>query len=185
MQFKDRADAGRQLAGKLSKFAGRQDVLVLGLPRGGVPVAAEVARALGAPFDIFLVRKLGVPGHSELAIGALAEGGVEVLSEKHIRDLGIPEYAVQQVAVRERIELDRRDTLYRQGRPRPPIQGRIVIVVDDGLATGASMQAAVLALKKLGPSRVIVAVPVGAIETCDRLREEADEVVSVATPEPF
>jgi predicted phosphoribosyltransferase len=185
MQFKDRADAGRQLAGKLSKFAGRQDVLVLGLPRGGVPVAAEVARALGAPFDIFLVRKLGVPGHSELAMGALAEGGVEVLSENLIRDLGIPEYAVQQVAVRERMELDRRDTLYRQGRPRPPIQGRIVIVVDDGLATGASMQAAVLALKKLGPSRVIVAVPVGAIETCDRLREEADEVVCVATPEPF
>jgi len=185
MQFKDRADAGRQLAKKLSKFAGRQDVLVLGLPRGGVPVAAEVAQALGAPFDIFLVRKLGVPGHSELAMGALAEGGVEVLSDNLIHDLGIPEQVVQQVAVRERLELDRRDALYRQGRARPPIQGRVVIVVDDGLATGASMQAAVFALKKLGPSQVVVAVPVGAMETCDRLRQEADEVVCAATPEPF
>jgi len=185
MQFKDRVDAGRQLAAKLSKYAGRQDVLVLGLPRGGVPVAAEVARALDAPFDIFLVRKLGVPGHPELAMGALAEGGVEVLSDHLIRDLGIPELAVQQVAVRERLELDRRDALYRQGRSRPPIQGRVVIVVDDGLATGASMQAAVLALKKLGPSRVVVAVPVGAMETCERLRQEADEVVCAVTPEPF
>src|SRR5215831_15179275 len=185
MRFKDRVDAGRLLATKLSKYAGRQDVLVLGLPRGGVPVAAEVARALDAPFDIFLVRKLGVPGHSELAMGALAEGGVEVLSDHLIRDLGIPEQAVQQVAVRERLELDRRDALYRQGRARPPIQGRVVIVVDDGLATGASMQAAVLALKRLGPSRVVVAVPVGAMETCERLRQEADEVVCAETPEPF
>jgi predicted phosphoribosyltransferase len=185
MQFKDRVDAGRQLAKRLSKYAGRPDVVVLALPRGGVPVAAEVARELGAPFDIFLVRKLGVPGHPELAMGAIAEGGVEVLSEHLIRDLDIPEAAVQHVAVRERVELDRRDTLYRQGRSRPPIKGRSVIVVDDGLATGASMQAAVLALRKLQPARVVVAVPVGAAETCDRLRQEADEVVCVATPEPF
>ena len=185
MQFEDRVDAGRELAKKLSKYRGRQDVVVLALPRGGVPVAAEVARELDAPFDVFLVRKLGVPGHPELAMGAIAEGGVEVLSDHLIRDLGIPEAAVQNVAVRERMELDRRDTLYRQGRPRPSIKGHIVVVVDDGLATGASMQAAVLALRKLEPARVVVAVPVGALETCERLRQEADEVVCVATPEPF
>jgi predicted phosphoribosyltransferase len=185
MQFTDRHDAGRQLAGKLSKYAGRQNVVVLALPRGGVPVAAEVARALGAPFDVFLVRKLGVPGHAELAMGAIAEGGVEVLSDHLIRDLGIPESAVQQVAVRERLELDRRDSLYRQGRPRPQLRDRIVLVVDDGLATGASMQAAVLALRKLQPARIVVAVPVGAMETCERLRREADEVVCAITPEPF
>ena len=185
MQFKDRADAGRQLASKLSKYAGRQDVVVLALPRGGVPVAAEVARELGVPFDVFLVRKLGVPGYSELAMGAIAEGGVEVLSDHLIRELGIPYSAVQQVAVRERLELDRRDGLYRQGRPRPQIGGRVVVVVDDGLATGASMEAAILALRKLEPSRIVVAVPVGAMETCERLRHEADEVVCAVTPEPF
>jgi predicted phosphoribosyltransferase len=185
MQFKDRADAGRQLASKLAKYAGREDVVVLALPRGGVPVAAEVARELGVPFDVFLVRKLGVPGYSELAMGAIAEGGVEVLSANLIRELGIPYSAVQQVAVRERLELDRRDGLYRQGRPRPQIRGRVVVVVDDGLATGASMEAAVLALRKLEPSRIVVAVPVGAMETCERLRHEADEVVCAVTPEPF
>jgi erythromycin esterase-like protein/adenine/guanine phosphoribosyltransferase-like PRPP-binding protein len=185
MLFKDRVDAGRQLATKLSRYAGRQDVVVLGLPRGGVPVAAEVARALSAPFDIFLVRKLGVPGHAELAMGAIAEGGVEVLSDHLIRDIGIPEAAVRQVAVRERLELDRRDTLYRQGRSRPPIRGHVVIVVDDGLATGASMQAAVLALRRLEPARIVVAVPVGAAETCERLRRIADDVVCASTPEPF
>src|SRR5690349_18933813 len=185
MQFKDRADAGRQLATKLSKYAGRHDVIILALPRGGVPVAAEVARALNAPFDVFLVRKLGVPGHSELAMGAIAEGGVEVLSDHLIRDLGIPDAAVQQVATRERLELDRRDVLYRQGRDRPQVRGRTAIVVDDGLATGASMQAAVLALRRLEPARIVVAVPVGAMETCERLRHDADEVVCAATPEPF
>src|SRR5215470_10753934 len=153
MRFLDRADAGRQLAKTLTSYGDRSDLVVLGLPRGGVPVAYEVARELDAPFDVFLVRKLGVPGHPELAMGAIAEGGVEVLSDHLIRDLGIPEAAVQHVAVRERLELDRRDTLYRQGRPRPSIKGRIVLVVDDGLATGASMQAAVLALRKLEPAR--------------------------------
>ncbi len=184
MFFKDRVDAGRQLAERLLKYRGR-DVVVLALPRGGVPVAAEVARALDAPFDVFLVRKLGVPGHSELAMGAIAEGGFEVLSEQLIHDLGIPHAAVEQVAVRERIELDRRDTLYRDGRRRPDIRGRVVIVIDDGLATGASMQAAVLALRSLEPARIVVAAPVGAMETCERLRHEADEVVCLATPEPF
>jgi erythromycin esterase-like protein/predicted phosphoribosyltransferase len=185
MQFKDRVDAGGQLAKKLAGYRDRSDVLVLALPRGGVPVAAEVARALGVPFDVFLVRKLGVPSHPELAMGAIAEGGVEVLNEDLIRDLGLPQEAVEQVAVRERMELDRRDTLYRHGRRRPVIRGRTVIVVDDGLATGSTMQAAVLALRRLEPARVVVAAPVGAEDTCERLSHLADEVVCVLTPDPF
>jgi putative phosphoribosyl transferase len=185
MIFTDRADAGRHLARLLSSYAGRTDVVVLALPRGGVPVGAEVARELGASFDLFLVRKLGVPSHPELAMGAIAEGGVEVLNDDLIRDVGIPRAVVEQVAARERLELDRRDALYRQGRPRAVIRGTHVIVVDDGLATGASMQAAVIALRRLDPARIVVAVPVGARETCDRLRQVADEVVCVSTPEPF
>ncbi len=185
MLFADRVDAGRQLSKKLRAYSGRADVMVLALPRGGVPVAAEVARELQVPFDVFLVRKLGVPGHPELAMGAIAEGGVEVLSDDLIRDLDIPKTAIEHVAVRERMELDRRDTLYRQGRARPVIQGRTVIVVDDGLATGSSMQAAVIALRRFDPARVVVAVPVGAMETCERLRHVADEVVCLETPEPF
>ena len=185
MLFSDRSDAGRQLARKLSAYAGRSDVIVLALPRGGVPVAAEVARELGVPFDLFLVRKLGVPSPPELAMGAIAEGGVEVLSEDLIRDIGIPQSAVRQVAVRERMELDRRNMLYREGRPRPVVQDRTVIVVDDGLATGSSMQAAVLALRQLKPAKIVVAVPVGAPDTCERLRGIADEVVCASTPEPF
>lgn len=185
MVFKDRVDAGRQLATRLTKYARRADVIVLALPRGGVPVAAEVSKALGAPFDLFLVRKLGVPGHAELAMGAIAEGGVEVLANDLIRDLGISQAAVQQVAVRERLELDRRDAAYRGGRARPQITGHIVIVVDDGLATGSSMQAAVLAMRQLKPARIVVAVPVGARETCERLARVADEVVCVSMPEPF
>lgn len=185
MLFKDRLDAGRQLAKRLLAYARRPDVIVLALPRGGVPVAAEVARELQVPFDVFLVRKLGVPGHPELAMGAIAEGGVEVLSDDLIRDIGIPAAAVQQIAVREQMELDRRDTLYRQGRARPVIRGQQVIVVDDGLATGSSMQAAVIALRRLEPARIVVAVPVGAKDTCERLARIADEVVCVSTPEPF
>ena len=185
MLFKDRVDAGCQLAKHLTKYAGREDVLVLGLPRGGVPVAAEVARVLRVPFDVFLVRKLGVPAHPELAMGAIAEGGVEVLSRQLIRDLGIPPAAIAQVAVRERAELDRRDVLYRQNRPRPAVERRTVIVVDDGLATGSSMQAAVLALRQLKPRTIVVAAPVGARETCDRLRDEADHVVCAVIPELF
>jgi erythromycin esterase-like protein/predicted phosphoribosyltransferase len=185
MRFRNRTDAGRQLATQLAEYGGRSDVVVLGLPRGGVPVASEVAARLKAPLDVFLVRKLGVPGHPELAMGAIAEGGVEVLSEDLIRDLGIPHALVQQVAVRERLELERRDVLYRGGRKAPVVRDRTVILVDDGLATGSSMQAAVLALRQHAPARIVVAVPVGARETCDRLRRFADQVVCVATPEPF
>ena len=186
MRFLDRADAGRQLAKTLTAaYGGRSDIVVLGLPRGGVPVAFEVARELRAPLDVFLVRKLGVPGHPELAMGAIAEGGVEVLNDELIRDLGIPQKMVQEVAVRERMELDRRDTLYRGGRPLPAVRGRIVILVDDGLATGSTMQAAVTALRRLEPARIVVAAPVGAHETCDRLGHFANEVVCLIAPQQF
>ena len=185
MRFRDRIDGGRQLAAQLAEYGGRSGVVVLGLPRGGVPVAKEVATRLKAPLDVFLVRKLGVPGHPELAMGAIAEGGVEVLSEDLIQDLRIPPALVQEVAVRERVELERRDVLYRGGRKAPVVRGRTVILVDDGLATGSSMQAAVLALRQHAPARFVVAVPVGARDSCDRLRRVADQVVCVSTPEPF
>jgi predicted phosphoribosyltransferase len=185
MRFRDRRDAGRQLGARLSGYANRDDVLILALPRGGVPVAVEVARALNAPFDIFLVRKLGVPGHPELAMGAIASGGVRVLSDDLIADLGIPEHAVEEVSARERLELERRDAAYRGDRPAPEIRGRTIILIDDGLATGSTMEAAVEAVKMHQPARVIVAAPVGAAETCERLRRIADDVVCAATPEPF
>lgn len=185
MHFADRRDAGRQLAARLALYGDRSDVVVLALPRGGVPVAAEVAGALRAPLDVFLVRKIGVPARPELAMGAIAEGGIRVLDEQLIDDLGIPQALVQQVVARERIELDRRDRLYRGDRQPPRLLDRIVIVVDDGLATGATMEAAVLALRPQRPARVVVAVPVAARETRDRLRTLADQVVCVATPEPF
>ena len=185
MRFKNRIDAGRQLAARLGSYAGRSDVVVLALPRGGVPVACEVAQRLGVPFDLFLVRKLGVPGHPELAMGAIAEGGVEVLSDDLIRDLGVPRTLVRQVAERERLELDRRDGLYRGGRPLAPVRGDVVIVIDDGLATGSTMQAAILALRRLEPARIIVAAPVGARDSCERLSQLADEVVCLSMPEPF
>ena len=185
MRFRDRTDGGRQLAAQLAEYGGRSDVVVLGLPRGGVPVAKEVATRLKAPLDVFLVRKLGVPGHPELAMGAIAEGGVEVLTEDLIQDLRIPHALVQQVVVRERVELERREVLYRGGRKAPVVRDRTVILVDDGLATGSSMEAAVLALRQHAPARIVVAVPVGASDTCDRLRRIADQVVCVSTPEPF
>jgi erythromycin esterase-like protein/predicted phosphoribosyltransferase len=185
MRFKDRTDAGQQLAKRLSGYAGRSDVVVLALPRGGVPVAHEVATRLNLPLDLFLVRKLGVPGHPELAMGAIAEGGVEVLSEDLIRDVGVPHALVQQVAVRERLELDRRDRLYRGGRQLAPVRDHVVILIDDGLATGSTMQAAVIALKRLKPARIVVAVPVGARDTCERLSRLVDEVVCLTMPEPF
>jgi erythromycin esterase-like protein/predicted phosphoribosyltransferase len=185
MRFKDRTDAGQQLAKRLSAYAGRSDVVVLALPRGGVPVAHEVATRLNLPLDLFLVRKLGVPGHPELAMGAIAEGGVEVLSEDLIRDVGVPAALVQQVAVRERLELDRRDRLYRNGRQLAPVRDHVVILIDDGLATGSTMQAAVIALKRLAPARIVVAVPVGARDTCERLSRLVDEVVCLTMPEPF
>lgn len=185
MRFKNRADAGRQLAAHLGTYAGRTDVIVLALPRGGVPVASEVAKVLDAPLDVFLVRKLGVPSHPELAMGAIAEGGVRVLDQHLIGRLQIPQNLVEQISSRERLELDRRDRLYRGGRPLPSVHNRVVVIVDDGLATGSTMEAAVIALRQLEPARIIVAVPVGARETCERLRRRADEVVCPATPEPF
>jgi predicted phosphoribosyltransferase len=185
MTFRNRVDAGRRLAAALGGYVGRSDVTVLALPRGGVPVAVEVARALGAPLDIFLVRKIGVPGHPELAMGAIAEGGVRVLNQGLIRDIGIPSSAVEQVMVRERLELERRDRLYRGGRSLPALKGRTVILVDDGLATGATMEAAVHALRQMTDGSIVVAAPVGAPDTCRRLREIADEVICVATPTTF
>ncbi|HEY6358433.1 MAG TPA: phosphoribosyltransferase family protein [Vicinamibacterales bacterium] len=181
-RFTNRVDAGRRLATCLDGYAGRSDVIVLGLPRGGVPVAAEVAQHLHAPLDIFLVRKLGVPGHPELAMGAVAEGGVQVLDERLIEGLAIPRALVDEIAQSERLELDRRDRRYRGARQRPNVSNRTVIVVDDGLATGATMEAAVVALRALGPAAVVVAAPVGAPETCSRLGRHADRVVCVATP---
>lgn len=185
MRFHDRSDAGRQLSSQLTSYAGRTDVIVLGLPRGGIPVAHEVASRLGAPLDAWLVRKLGVPHHPELAMGAIATGGIEVLSHEIIRDLGIPREHVEQVAVRERRELERRDTLYRGNRDPAVVRDRTVILVDDGLATGATMEAAIAALRHQAPARIVVAVPVGPRDTCQRLRRMADEVVCVSMPEPF
>ena len=185
MRFRDRTDAGRRLATRLGKYAERDDVVVLGLPRGGVPVAAEVAHAIGAPLDVFLVRKLGVPGREELAMGAIASGGVRVLNRDVVDQLQIPLRWIDVVAAREGEELVRRETAYRAGRPAPNVRGKTVILVDDGLATGASMKAAVTALRDLGPARIVVAVPVGAPETCQELAAIADEVVCAITPDPF
>ncbi|HEX2339504.1 MAG TPA: erythromycin esterase family protein [Vicinamibacterales bacterium] len=185
MRFANRSDAGRQLADRLLEYANRSDVIVLALPRGGVPVAHEVAARLKAPLDIFLVRKLGVPGHAELAMGAIAAGGIAVLSESLIRQLGIPRALVDQVAARERLELERRDVAYRGGRRPAAVRDRTVILIDDGLATGSTMEAAILALRQQAPARIVVAAPVGARETCERLGRLADRVVCVSTPEPF
>jgi putative phosphoribosyl transferase len=185
MRFRNRADAGRTLAAKLMPYAKRDDVIVLALPRGGVPVGFEVAQALNAPLDVFLVRKLGVPGHAELAMGAIASGGVRVLSDDIIDHLAIPPDAVEEVTSRERIELERRDKMYRGSRPPARLEDRIVILVDDGLATGATMEAAIRAVRQSRPRRVVVAAPVGAAETCERLATIADEVVCAAMPEPF
>ena len=183
--FRDRSEAGRLLAAQLAAYAGRPDVLVLALPRGGVPVAFEVARALEAPLDVFLVRKLGVPGHEELAMGAIATGGVRILNDQLVRELTIPDHVIEAVASKEQEELVRRERLYRANRPAPDVRGRTVILVDDGLATGATMQAAIKALRQQRPARIVVAVPIAASDTCDALRTEADDVVCTVTPEPF
>jgi putative phosphoribosyl transferase len=185
MRFRDRPEAGRVLAEHLRKYANRRDVLVLALPRGGVPVAFEVARALHAPLDVFLVRKLGVPGHEELAMGAIASGGVRVLNDEVVNVLRIPEEVIDEVAAGEQQELERRERAYRGDRPPPNVRGRIIILVDDGLATGSTMRAAVAALRQQGPARIVVAVPVGAAETCAELQAEADEAVCAQAPEPF
>ncbi|MHB8691869.1 MAG: phosphoribosyltransferase [Solirubrobacteraceae bacterium] len=184
-RFADRASAGRELADRLSRYSGRDDLIVLGLPRGGVPVAAEVARRLHAPLDVFLVRKLGVPGHEELAFGAIASGGVRVLNADVIASAGVSPEQIAAVAERETIELDRREQLYRDGREPPRVSGRTVIVVDDGLATGATMRAAVQALRDQDADGIVVAVPIGAGQTCAEIAAVADELVCAQTPEPF
>jgi predicted phosphoribosyltransferase len=183
--FKNRTEAGRLLADKLKRYAARPDVLVLALPRGGVPVAYEVARELNAPLDIFLVRKLGVPGHEELAMGAIASGGVRTLNEDVIRPLRIPGEVINAVTAEEQKELERRQRAYRGDRPAPDVRGRTVILVDDGLATGSTMRAAVAALRQQQPARIVVAVPTAAPATCDEFRGEVDEIVCAITPEPF
>jgi predicted phosphoribosyltransferase len=185
MYFRDRTEAGRVLAAGLMKYPNWPDVLVLALPRGGVPVAFEVARALEAPLDIFLVRKLGLPGQEELAMGALASGGIRVLNEDVVQALDIPNEVIDAVAAEVEAELVRREWAYRGDRPAPEVRGRVVILVDDGLATGSTMRAAVAALRRQGPARIVVAVPVGARETCATLQEEADEVLCLRMPQPF
>ncbi|HEY7168526.1 MAG TPA: phosphoribosyltransferase [Candidatus Binatia bacterium] len=182
-RYSNRSEAGRELARKLKGYAGRPDVVVLALPRGGVPVGYEVAQALKVPLDVFLVRKLGVPGQEELAMGAIASGGVRVLNQE------IAAYVDQQVidavTAQEQLELQRRERLYRDDRPPPAIRGRTVILVDDGLATGSTMRAAAMALRKLDPQKIVAAVPVAAAETCDEFRSEVDAIICAMTPEPF
>lgn len=184
-QFSNRSEAGHYLAEKLLHYANRNDVLVLALPRGGVPVAAEIAAALDAPLDIFLVRKLGAPIYEELAMGAIASGGVRVLNEDVIRQLGITQAMIEAATREQEAELARREQRYRGDRPMPGIEGRIIVLVDDGLATGATMRAAVQALRQRQPAKIIVAVPVGAAETCAQFETEADEVVCAHRPENF
>jgi predicted phosphoribosyltransferase len=184
-RFRNRTDAGRQLAQKLAAYANTPDLLVLALPRGGVPAGLEVAEALGAPLDVLLVRKLGVPGYEELAMGAVASGGLRVLNDEIVRGIGIPEAEIDRVVARELQELARRERLYRGDRPPPDVVGRTIILVDDGLATGATMRAAVQALRQRQPARIVVAVPTASPDTCEALRAEADAVICAMTPEPF
>ena len=184
-QFADRREAGAELAARLHAYGDRDDVIVLALPRGGVPVAYEVAKALRAPLDVFLVRKLGVPGHEELAMGAIATGGVRVLNEDVVRWYGIPASVIDRAAQQEQQELERREAAYRAGRPRLDLAGRAVLLIDDGLATGSTMKAAVQAARAQSPACIVVAAPVGAPDTCRDLGAMADEVVCARTPEPF
>lgn len=183
--FIDRRNAGRVLATRVAKYAGRDDVVVLALPRGGVPVAYEAASALGVPMDVFLVRKLGTPGHRELAMGAIASGGVRVLNEDVVRWYGISESAIERIAREEQEELERREREYRGDRPAPDLTNRVVILIDDGLATGSTMRAAAQAVRAHRPARVVIAVPVGAPQTCAELAAVADEVICARMPEPF
>ena len=183
--FPNRTEAGRLLAEKLLKYSGRADVIVLGLPRGGVPVAFEVAQRLAVPLDVFIVRKLGVPGFEELAVGAIASGGVRVLNEDVLRALPNADETIESITARETAELERREQSYRNGRPAPELRDRIVILVDDGLATGATMRAAVKALRHRGAAKIVVAVPVGPPDACREFEEEADETICATIPEFF
>lgn len=183
--FGNRREAGAELASRLDAYKNRDDLVVLALPRGGVPVAYEIARALGAPLDVFLVRKLGLPGHRELAMGAIASGGVRVLNDDVVRWYGIPATVIDEVARDEQAELERRERAYRDGRAPVDLKDRTVLLVDDGLATGSTMKAAVQAVRAHKPARIVVAVPVGAPDTCRELARVADEVVCAHTPEPF
>ena len=185
MIYKNRSEAGKTLAAQLSHYANRDDVIVLALPRGGVPVAFEVAKALHTPLDIFLVRKLGVPGHEELAMGAIASGGVRVLNDSTVEYLDIPKGVIDSITATELKELERRERLYRGDRPEPDVQRKTVILIDDGLATGSTMRAAASALRRKGPEKIVVAVPVSAPQTCDEYRMGVDEVICAVTPEPF
>jgi predicted phosphoribosyltransferase len=185
MPFWDRADAGRQLAEKLSDYANRDDVLVLALPRGGVPVAFEVAQALHAPLDVFLVRKLGVPGQEELAFGAVASGGKRVLNSTVIHSEHLTQAQIETISATELRELERRERAYRGNRPPPQVRGRTVILVDDGLATGATMWAALLALREQEPAQVVIAVPTASRDTCEEFRDHVDAIICAITPEPF
>jgi predicted phosphoribosyltransferase len=184
-RFHDRHDAGKRLAGDLQKYAGRADVIVLALPRGGIPVGYEVARGLGVPLDVFVVRKLGLPGYEELAIGAIATGGARVLNEDVVRMYRVSKDQLDDVTSMEQAELERRERQYRGDRPFPDLTGKTVILVDDGLATGATMRAAVEAIHHEKPERVVVAVPVSSPETCEQFRDIADEIICAVTPEPF
>src|SRR4029450_2812524 len=183
--FVNRTEAGLLLAEKLDKYANRNDLVVLGLPRGGVPVAYEVAKCLHAPLDVFIVRKLGVPGFEELAAGAIASGGVRVLNEDVMRAIPHAEQAIEVVTARETAELQRREQIYREGRPPPELRDRVAILVDDGLATGATMRAAVKALRQRGAAKIVVAVPVGPPDTCHEIEEQADETICLSRPEFF
>ena len=185
MIYRNRSEAGKYLATHLSSYADRDDVLVLALPRGGVPVAFEVAKELHAPLDIFLVRKLGLPGHEELAMGAIATGGVRVLNDDVVDYLGISDDVIDSIAAKELRELDRRERAYRGNRPEPDVRGKTVVLVDDGLATGSTMRAAASALRQQSPARIVVAVPVSATETCDEYKMGVDEIICAATPERF
>jgi putative phosphoribosyl transferase len=186
-RFHDRRDAGRRLAElpELKKYAGRDDAIVLALPRGGVPVAFEIAQALGLPLDVFLVRKLGVPGHEELAMGAIASGGTCVIDEGQVRRLELDEETIARVAAEQQRQLEERERLYREGRVLPDVAGKTVLLVDDGLATGSTMRAAIQALRAKDPAAVIVAVPTAPRETCERLHKDADEVICALTPDLF
>jgi putative phosphoribosyl transferase len=183
--FHDRAEAGRLLAEKLMAYANRQDIRVLALPRGGVPVAFEIAKALRAPLDVFLVRKLGVPGHEELAMGAIASGGIVVHNDEVIGNLDISSQEIDTVVAREQQELERREHLYRGDRPFPDLHGRTVILVDDGLATGATMRAAVAAVRQHQPAHSVIAVPIAAPDTCEALSTQVDEIICAMTPDPM